>query len=195
MRMPSSSLSGLSGTFRQMPGVILLLTGLSLLAVSCKQETRQARTTDHILMMDKQVIDYHHQVVRSENEEIGEYISRHQWKMVQTPTGLRYMLVKKGEGKKILKGDEVRLKFSISLLNGNNVYTSDSLGLKVIYPGVSEEETGLQEALLLMNRGDHAKLIVPPHLAYGLLGDLKKIPAGAILVYDVEALDPAHGNR
>ena len=175
--------------------MILLLTGLSVLAFSCKEETRQARTTDHILMIDKQVIDYHHQVVRSENEEIGEYINRHQWKMIQTPTGLRYMLVRKGEGKKIIKGDEVRLKFSISLLNGNNVYTSDSLGLKVIYPGVSEEETGLQEALLLMNRGDHAKLIVPSHLAYGLLGDLKKIPAGAILVYDVEALDPAHGNR
>jgi len=195
MRIPSSSVSGFSRTFKLFPGVILLLTGLSVLAVSCKEETRQARTTDHILMLDKQVIDYHHQVVRSENEEIGEYINRHQWKMFQTPTGLRYMLVRKGEGKKIIKGDEVRLKFSISLLDGNNVYTSDSLGFKVIYPGVSEEETGLQEALLLMNRGDHAKLIVPSHLAYGLLGDLKKIPAGAILVYDVEVLDPAHGNR
>ena len=193
--MPPSSFSFFSRVLTMLPGAILPLTGLLLLAVSCKEETRQARTTDHILMMDKQVIDYHHQVVRSENGEISEYISRHQWKMIRTPTGLRYMIVRKGAGKKIIKGDEVRLKFSISLLNGNNVYTSDSPGIKIIYPGVSEEETGLQEALLLMNRGDHAKLIVPSHLAYGLLGDLKKIPAGATLVYDIEALDPAHGNR
>ncbi|MEI8006734.1 MAG: FKBP-type peptidyl-prolyl cis-trans isomerase [Bacteroidota bacterium] len=196
MRMPASSYPWrISRVLKRLLFMVLSLTGLSLLMVSCTEETRRARTTDHILMIDKEVIDYHHQVVRSENEEIGEYTSRHQWKMIQTPTGLRYMIIGQGNGKKITKGDEIRLKFSISLLNGNDVYTSDSLGFKVIYPGVSEEETGLQEALLLMNRGDHAKLIVPSHLAYGLLGDLKKIPAGATLVYDVEVLDPAHGNR
>jgi FKBP-type peptidyl-prolyl cis-trans isomerase FkpA len=195
MRMPAFSFPGISRVFKMFRLVILTIFGISLIFVSCKEETRNARTTDHILMMDKQVIDYNHQVVRSENEEIAEYINRHQWKMIQTATGLRYMIMGKGKGKKIIKGDDVRLKYSISLLNGNNVYTSDSLGVKVIYPGVSEEETGLQEALLLMNRGDHAKLIVPSHLAYGLLGDLKKIPAGAALVYDVEVLDLAQRNR
>jgi len=39
-----------------------------------------------------------------------------------------------------------------------------------------------------MRQGDRAKLIVPSHLAFGLLGDLKKIPAGATLVYDIEIL-------
>lgn len=195
MGMPPSSLKWISLVFKLFLLILLPLACLSLLAVSCKDETRKARTTDHILMIDKDVMDYHHQVVRSENEEIGEYISRHLWKMIQTPTGLRYMILGKGNGKKIVKGDEIRLKFRISLLNGNEIYSSDSLGFKVVYPGVSEEETGLQEALLLMSRGDHAKLIIPSHLAYGLLGDLKKIPAGATLVYDVEVLDPAHANR
>jgi FKBP-type peptidyl-prolyl cis-trans isomerase len=30
---------------------------------------------------------------------------------------------------------------------------------------------------------------MPPHLAYGLIGDNKKIPARATIIYDVEILD------
>jgi FKBP-type peptidyl-prolyl cis-trans isomerase len=30
---------------------------------------------------------------------------------------------------------------------------------------------------------------MPPHLAYGLIGDDNKIPARAIIVYDVEVID------
>ena len=168
---------------------------LSLLIFSCEPESRPARTTDHILTMDNKLINYNHQVVRSENDEIEDYINRHHWKMIQTPTGLRYMIYERGNGKKIRKGGEVRMKYKLSLLDGNILYQSDSLGIKVIYPGTSEEETGLQEALLFMQEGDHAKLVIPFHLAYGLLGDLKKIPAGATLVYDIEILDPAKGNR
>lgn len=171
------------------------VTAFSLLILSCEQQTRQARATDHILMMDNKLINYNQQAVQLENYEIEDYINRHHWRMIQTPTGLRYMIVERGKGKKIIKGDEIHMKYSISLLNGYDIYKSDSLGIKVIFPGTSEEETGLQEALLFMQGGDHAKLIVPSHLAYGLLGDLKKIPAGATLVYDIEILDPAQGNR
>ena len=49
-------------------------------------------------------------------------------------------------------------------------------------------ESGLEEGILLMKTGGKAKFILPPHLAYGLPGDGKKIPARAILVYDVELL-------
>jgi FKBP-type peptidyl-prolyl cis-trans isomerase len=171
------------------------ITAFSLLILSCEQETRQVRTTDHLLMMDAKEINYNRQLVQFENNEIEDYISRHHWKMIQTPTGLRYMIFERGKGKKILKGDEIHLKYDLSLLNGNTIYQSDSLGIKIIYPGTSEDETGLQEALLFMQIGDHAKLIVPSHLAFGLLGDLKKIPVGASLVYDIEILSPARGNR
>jgi FKBP-type peptidyl-prolyl cis-trans isomerase len=39
-----------------------------------------------------------------------------------------------------------------------------------------------------MKAGDKARLLVPKHLAYGLLGDDKRIPANSILFYDVELL-------
>jgi len=184
-------ISGLGRLFT----MVLPAIGLLLTLSSCEPDPRPARSTDHIRMMDEQVISYNRQIVRSENSEIEDYIARHQWKMEKTPTGLRMMIVEKGNGKTVRKGEELRLKYSISGLNGNVLYTSDSLGLKVIHPGTSDGESGLQEALLLMNEGDHAKLVVPSHLAYGLLGDLKKIPAGACLVYDIEILDSMPKNR
>lgn len=162
---------------------------------SCDEETRQARSTGNLKLLDAKVIDYNQKVVQSENADINDYILRHRWKMKQSPTGLRYDLYFRGPGSRIVKGEEVRLKYTVSLLDGTLVYNSDSLGLKVIFPGSSESETGLQEALLLMNEGDRARLIVPSHLAFGLLGDLKKIPAGASLVYDIEIVGAEKRNR
>ena len=174
---------------------VFILTGIILLFVSCEPETRPLRSTAHIMMMDDTIVKYNREVVRAEDEEINDFIARHQWKMTRTSTGLRYMVYEKGKGVKVKKGAEVKLKYVMSLLNGQNIYSSDSLGLKIIFPGTSEGETGLQEALQLLREGDHAKLLVPSHLAYGLLGDLKKIPARATLVYDVEIVSIGKENR
>jgi FKBP-type peptidyl-prolyl cis-trans isomerase len=40
-----------------------------------------------------------------------------------------------------------------------------------------------------MHVGDKARLILPPHLAHGLLGDENRIPARSIIVYEIELLD------
>ena len=58
--------------------------------------------------------------------------------------------------------------------------------------GKSRVVNGLEEGVLLMKKGGRAKLIVPSHLAFGLLGDPGKIPARAVLVYDVELCDIRH---
>jgi FKBP-type peptidyl-prolyl cis-trans isomerase len=39
-----------------------------------------------------------------------------------------------------------------------------------------------------MKPGQKGKFILPPHLAYGLLGDEKMIPSRSIIVYDIEML-------
>ena len=40
-----------------------------------------------------------------------------------------------------------------------------------------------------MRAGDKARFIIPPHLAYGLLGDENRIPARSIIIYQVELVD------
>ena len=53
----------------------------------------------------------------------------------------------------------------------------------------SDIESGLNEAVKLMSAGDKAKLLLPSHLALGLVGDQDKIPPLAILYIDVELLE------
>jgi FKBP-type peptidyl-prolyl cis-trans isomerase len=47
-------------------------------------------------------------------------------------------------------------------------------------------ENGLEEAILQLHLGDQAVIILPSHLAFGLLGDQKKIPQRATVIYEID---------
>lgn len=125
-------------------------------------------------------------VARTENEQIEDFIRRHHWDMATTPTGLRYMITKKGIGAKAAAGRTVKLAYTLSLLSGDTVYTALKDGPIVFQIGKGQVITGLEEAILLLKVGDQAKFIIPSHLAFGLIGDQKKIRQKASLVYDIE---------
>jgi FKBP-type peptidyl-prolyl cis-trans isomerase len=76
----------------------------------------------------------------------------------------------------------------VSLLDGTECYNSDREGPKIFTIGRGGVESGLEEGILLMKEGSRAKFIMPPYLAHGLPGDGKRIPARAIIVYDVELI-------
>jgi FKBP-type peptidyl-prolyl cis-trans isomerase FkpA len=127
-------------------------------------------------------------LARSEDDQINDFVYRMGWKMSITQTGLRYWIYKPGEGKKVNKNAIVRFNFKVELINGFVCYDSDNDGFQEIKLGRSTAPGGLEEGLALLSEGDKAKLILPSHLAYGLLGDQDKIPTRAILIYDVEVL-------
>jgi FKBP-type peptidyl-prolyl cis-trans isomerase FkpA len=128
-------------------------------------------------------------LVQKENEDIEDYIARHEWKMKQSGTGLRYLIYYQGKGERPKPTDKVIIRFTVNLINGVECYNSDKDGLKLIELGKAEVESGLEEGILLMKVGDKAKLIIPSHLAFGLLGDENKIPKRATLIYDVELVE------
>ncbi len=123
-------------------------------------------------------------MVKNDNEDINNYISRHQWQMKQTGSGLQYMVYETEKGKLLQKGDLVKLKYSVELING----TKADEGIKEFEIGHGGVESGIEEAMLLLKVGDKAKLILPPHLAFGLLGDQNKIPTHATLIYNVDVI-------
>lgn len=125
-------------------------------------------------------------LVRTEAEDIDNYVRRHGWKVEETGTGLRIWIYEQGTGKQAEKGDIATINYQTLLLNGNLIYSSDELGPKSFKIGKGGVESGLEEALLLMHAGDKAKLVIPSHLAFGLLGDNSKIPPRATVVYDIE---------
>jgi FKBP-type peptidyl-prolyl cis-trans isomerase len=74
----------------------------------------------------------------------------------------------------------------VRLLDGKLCYESDENFYEELKIDHNDRESGLNEALKLMKTGEKAKLILPNHLAHGLVGDLKSIPPLSILIVDLE---------
>ena len=89
----------------------------------------------------------------------------------------------------IKTGDIVALDYELRLLDGELVYSSKENGLKVFIVGRGGVESGLEEAVLHLHKGDEAEIIIPSHLAYGLAGDGDKIPIRSTIVYKLKVIE------
>jgi len=126
------------------------------------------------------------EAVMEESLQIEDFIRRYHLKMETTSTGLRIMKIKEGIGPQAQNGRTVKLSYTVTLLTGDTVYTASEDGPLIFEIGRGQVISGLEEAILLLRVGDRAKIIIPSHLAFGLIGDRKKIHHKASLVYDIE---------
>ncbi|UCH15064.1 MAG: FKBP-type peptidyl-prolyl cis-trans isomerase [Bacteroidales bacterium] len=160
---------------------------MSIFLFSCRQEPRTL-TEEEYREKRKSLIEVNKLLVKKDSAKIADYIKRENWDMVETKTGLWYMIYEKGKGEKSKEGLFATIHYNVRLLDGTLCYSSDSLGPKRFKIGRGSVESGLEEGILLLVVGDKAKFIMPPHLAHGLVGDDNRIPARSIIVYDVELL-------
>ncbi|UCG27168.1 MAG: FKBP-type peptidyl-prolyl cis-trans isomerase [Bacteroidales bacterium] len=128
-------------------------------------------------------------LLEKDKDIIENYVDRRGWEMDISEAGLWYMIYEEGKGPKVNEEDFVTIGYSISLLDGTICYDSDESGPKQFRVGAGGVEAGLEEGIRLLREGDKARFILPPHLAYGLIGDENKIPARSVIVYDLEVLD------
>ena len=160
-----------------------------LIFYSCTQGNDQVQEESKDWSLDHSV-DFNQELHKREELAIEIYLEHHKdLKMIQTGSGLRYQLAENrvGVGPNARIGDRVYLDLKIQLLDGHVCYETDSIVDQFIL-GMSNEESGLHEALQLMKKNEKARLIVPRYLAHGLLGDSEQIPPQAILLIDVELL-------
>lgn len=155
---------------------------------ACKESPRQQVEIPK-QEMKKSMETANRYLLNEEQEEIERYVRRHGLEMVQTGTGLRYQVIKRGTGNQINKGDIVSLDYTLSSLKGEMYYSSENDGVKTFTVGEGGVESGLDEAMAYLHYGDVAKLIIPYHLAYGLHGDDKNIPEYATLVYTLRIIE------
>ncbi|MBN2349597.1 MAG: FKBP-type peptidyl-prolyl cis-trans isomerase [Bacteroidales bacterium] len=155
-----------------------------LLVFSCKQNDRRISDEDYEKTKDA-LIGANKILVKKDSEKIAGYIKRRSWDMKETKTGLWYMIISPGEGKKAQNGTYITLDYTLTLLDGTLCYSSDIDGPKQFEIGRGGVEAGLEEGVLMLHEGDSARFILPPHLAHGLIGDGEKIPKRAIIVYEV----------
>jgi len=122
------------------------------------------------------------------------------------PSGLKYLVLKKGTGERPKMGQLVLVKYAGYLMDGTlfdtnypDIATSYGMyderreqggGYEAIpmeYSTASRLISGFKQGLLNMEIGDKWRLFIPSHLGYGPQGS-GPIPPNTDLVFDVEIL-------
>jgi FKBP-type peptidyl-prolyl cis-trans isomerase FkpA len=164
----------------------IFILSLIISLVSCRE-----KVTNNIFNSrpgKNEMADLNKYLVQKDRERIRNYIERKSLKMYESPTGLWYQIKNEGTGKNFVDNDKIVMNYECSLLDGTKCYSSKDLGPKEVILGRSEMEPGLNEGLRLLKSGAEAIFIIPPFLAWGLVGDRKMIPSRAVIVYNVYIL-------
>lgn len=104
------------------------------------------------------------------------------------PSGLQYMVLKEGEGKKPKATDKVKCHYEGTLPNGTVFDSSYRRGEPAVFP-LNGVIAGWTEGVQLMAEGAKYRFFIPYHLAYGERGAGQSIPPYAALVFDVELIE------
>jgi peptidyl-prolyl cis-trans isomerase A (cyclophilin A) len=108
----------------------------------------------------------------------------------RTESGLHYKHIQKGDGVKAVKGQTVAVHYKGMLPDGSEFDNSYKRGTPIEFPiGMGQVIEGWDEGILLLNKGDKARFVIPSHLAYGEAGAGGVIPPNATLIFDVELMD------
>ena len=136
-----------------------------------------------------QFVKANQQVVAKENDEMDYYQKSHEMSFIKTNSGIRYYVYESSiKGDSIKNDDVIKINYKVSLLNGKECYSSKVDGPKEFVVGMENIEDGLHKAVLFLKGGDKALILIPSHLAHGLLGDSKKIPPMSPIIYDIEII-------
>lgn len=171
--------------------ILFFLTTLFVVFISCSNSTPKQEPVQNIdkKELDRSLENVNRLMLQQESDLINEYIEKNNIDVVRTGTGLRYQIIEYGDGDLIKKGDVVTLEYELCLLSGELLYSSENNGNKIFLVGRGGVESGLEEAVLKLRKNSSAILILPPHLAHGLIGDGNRIPPKAILVYKIKVID------
>ena len=104
--------------------------------------------------------------------------------VVVMPSGLQYLVIKKGSGPIPTLQDKVTVDYKGMLINGKVFDSSYARGKKSTFP-VSAVIKGWQQALTMMPVGSVWKVFVPADLAYGTQGAPGAIGPNETLIFEI----------
>ena len=111
--------------------------------------------------------------------------------MIETESGLKYKVSKKGSGPNAKIDDVLSVHYSLKLVDGSEIDSSFTRGEPIEFTcGVGQVIKGWDEAMQLLNKGSKASLVIPSELGYGSTGAGNGvIPPNATLIFEVELVD------
>ena len=161
---------------------VIVFCGLFLAVCACQGEVPAKNTTANPEESVK---------AKTVDELIAELKKKHpKAKLETTKSGMKYFVLKDGEGDKCGKGKKIKAHYTGTLLDGKKFDSSRDRGQPFEFTvGIGQVIKGWDEALSDMKKGEQRLLILPPELAYGERGAGGVIPPNATLVFDVELID------
>ena len=108
-------------------------------------------------------------------------------KEITTSSGLKYEIIKLGDGEKPEATDKVEVHYHGTLEDGTVFDSSVERGQTITF-GLNQVIKGWTEGLQLMPIGSKFKFTIPPELGYGDR-DMGSIPPNSTLIFEVELFD------
>ena len=156
----------------------LLMAGMA----SCNNNQSSTESTEEATP------DYGQQI--KDNKTMGREFLEENAKndsVVQTKSGLQYMVLKEGTGAKPGPTDKVTVHYTGKLIDGTVFDSSVERGEPATF-GLNQVIPGWTEGLQLMSEGSKYRLFIPSELAYGSKGAGEQILPNSTLIFDVELI-------
>ena len=176
-----------------MKWIYLILFAFGVLVVtSCNRRAKINESQDTAYDTREKLLHVHQSLVREDANLVRQTGLNRGWNLTESGSGLFYEIYPRsvppsnsGVTALIQPKEEVILSFVARLLDSTMLYSSEKQG--TLSFRVSEDATisGIHEAVQFLHPGDSARIILLPHLAYGLIGDNNRVPPRAILWYEI----------
>ncbi len=177
-----------------MKKISLALTGSALccaaLFASCSGSKKAEADSDTVVPVEETAIadqapaGYDAAFFKNENKK-SDTPSDSTW--MQTESGLKYVVVKEGDGESPTAADAVTVHYTGMLTDGTVFDSSVVRGEPATFP-LGQVIPGWTEGLQLMKTGGKTVFYIPSALAYGTNGARGAIPPDADLIFEVELL-------
>ena len=130
------------------------------------------------------------EIGKKAKEEGEKYLAENAKKegVVTLPSGLQYLVIKEGNGKRPKATDKVKCHYEGMLVDGTLFDSSVQRGEPATFP-LNHVIAGWTEGLQLMTEGSKYRFFIPYTLGYGERGAGASIPPFAALVFDVELIE------
>ncbi len=163
--------------------IITAICGLMLLSSCGGNRVKKDDGHKEYSIFNENLITANKYLVKEDAERISNYTKRRGWQMQDGEGGLEYLIFEHGNGDSISQNPKVMMDYRLELLDGTLCYSSADDGEKELIVGSSEMDPGLARVFKRFRHGDSTVMILPPHYAKGLIGDMNQIPPHSVIVY------------